>query len=202
MIRMILASASPRRRDLMKMAGYRFAVMPAKGAEIAEADSPAELVEQLAFHKAEEIREKLAGEGGDLLIVGADTVVAADGKILGKPADREEAEQMIRAIAGKTHQVYTGVALILRKKGEEAVSRIFHQCTDVEVWEMTEEEIAGYIDSPEPYDKAGAYGIQGPFAIYVKGIRGDYDNVVGMPIAQTYHEVKSLLEENDIKDLL
>ena len=199
MMRMILASASPRRRELMKLAGYHFAVMPANGAEIASADNPAELVEQLAYHKAAEILEKLPPEDGALLIVGADTVVSADGEILGKPQDREEADRMIRAIAGKTHQVYTGVTLILRMKDGKTVSRIFHECTDVEVWEMTDAEIDAYIDSPEPYDKAGAYGIQGPFAVYVKGIRGDYDNVVGMPIAKTYHEIKSLLEENGIE---
>ncbi len=202
MTRMILASASPRRRELMKLAGFHFAVMPAQGAEVADAENPADLVEQLSFHKAAEIAAKIPEENADYLIVGADTVVAAEGKILGKPKDREDAEKMIRTIAGRTHQVYTGVTLILRMTDGNTVSRIFHECTDVEVWEMTDAEIGAYIDTPEPYDKAGAYGIQGAFAVYVKGIRGDYDNVVGMPIARTYHEIKSLLEENSIKDLL
>ena len=184
----------------MTLAGYHFAIMPANGAELAEADSPAELVEQLSFHKAMEVLNKVSQEKGDYLIVGADTVVSVDDKILGKPKDREEAGQMIRAISGKTHQVYTGVTLLLKFEDGKKISRVFHECTNVEVWEMTDAEIDAYIDSPEPYDKAGAYGIQGSFAIYVKGICGDYNNVVGMPIAKTYHEIKGLLEENGLSE--
>ncbi len=128
----------------------------------------------------------------DIVIIGADTVVACDGEVLGKPADRKDAIRMIRMLQGRKHDVFTGVTLIrLDGQGNIADERSFHEHTEVEVYPMSEEEILLYTATDEPYDKAGAYGIQAGFMIYVKGIRGDYNNVVGLPVARLIHELKS-----------
>lgn len=122
----------------------------------------------------------------ELLVIGADTVVCCEGKILGKPHDREAAVEMLTALQGRSHEVYTGVTLYHQR---ETVT--FFECTQVEFYPMTEVEISEYIDSKEPMDKAGAYGIQGLGARFVKGIRGDYNNVVGLPVGRLYQELKS-----------
>ena len=119
-------------------------------------------------------------------MIGADTVVCCGGKILGKPHDREAAVEMLTALQGRSHEVYTGVTLY-HQRGTVT----FFECTQVEFYPMTEAEISDYIDSKEPMDKAGAYGIQGLGARFVKGIRGDYNNVVGLPIGRLYQELKS-----------
>ena len=133
-------------------------------------------------------------EEADAVVIGADTVVAADHRILGKPADRREAREMMTLLQGSIHQVYTGVTLIVTGPGTDIRTRTFHECTDVDVYPMTDEEIEDYISTPEPYDKAGAYGIQGSFGIYIKGIRGCYYNVVGLPIARLIHELKDIMK--------
>lgn len=122
----------------------------------------------------------------ELLVIGADTVVCCEGKILGKPHSREAAAEMLTALQGRSHEVYTGVTLYSQS---ETVT--FFECTQVEFYPMTEVEISEYIDSKEPMDKAGAYGIQGLGARFVKGIRGDYNNVVGLPAGRLYQELKS-----------
>ena len=124
------------------------------------------------------------------VVIGADTVVAADHRILGKPADHSDARRMIEMLQGNVHQVYTGVTLIVKDAEGNIRTATFHERTDVDVCEMTKEEIEAYIDTEEPYDKAGAYGIQGSFGIYIRGIRGCYYNVVGLPISRLYHELK------------
>ncbi|MDO4285286.1 MAG: Maf family protein [Eubacteriales bacterium] len=213
---LILASASPRRSDLLRQAGYSFTVLPAQGEEIKTSTVPTELVLALSMQKACEVRDRiLAGElsaGGSaardgalirgedtaagsaapdgFLILGADTVVAADGQILGKPRDEEEAFAMLSMLQGQTHQVYTGVSLLripakaMRNGFSEAdaATRSFVACTDVTFDSMTEAEIRAYIATGEPMDKAGAYGIQGAMAAYVREIRGEYSNVVGLPL--------------------
>jgi septum formation protein len=156
------------------------------------------MVEELSCHKAEEIAALAAKEpiqaGTDTIIIGSDTVVAADGVVLGKPADRADAIAMITDLQGRSHQVYTGVTLIRLRADGSRDRRIFHECTDVEVYPMTEQEIAAYADTEEPYDKAGAYGIQGAFGVrYVSGIRGDYYNVVGLPVPRLCQELKAML---------
>ena len=198
MIRYILASASPRRRELLEQAGFAFEVIPARGEEQAVSTDPARMVEELSSHKAEEIAALAAKEpvqaGTDTIIIGSDTVVAADGVVLGKPADRADAIAMITDLQGRIHQVYTGVTLIRLRADGSRDRRIFHECTDVEVYPMTEQEIAAYADTEEPYDKAGAYGIQGAFGVrYVSGIRGDYYNVVGLPVPRLCQELKAML---------
>lgn len=183
--KIILASASPRRRELLTKMGLEFEVIPSKGEEIITKTSPAEVVMELAEQKAREVAESF---GDGTLLIGADTVVVKDGKILGKPKDESDAVSMLSMLSGTVHQVYTGVCLIRKRNGKTEV-HTFYESTDVEFYPMSEKEIAEYVATGEPMDKAGAYGIQGKCAVYIKGIRGDYNNVVGLPIARLYHEI-------------
>lgn len=176
----ILASASPRRRELLKMAGIPFIIQAADVDEsLPQGISPDEAVQLLARKKAKAIDTQ------DCLVLAADTVVALDGIILGKPHDEEDARQMLRTLSGKTHQVHTGVCL--RKDGEETV---FCETAKVEFYPLTEEEIDHYVASGEPLDKAGAYGIQGKGALLVRRIDGDYYTIVGLPIARVVRELQ------------
>ena len=184
----ILASASPRRRELLERAGIPFTVFPGQGEEQITVSDPAEVVEELSEQKA---REVFLETEGDILVIGADTVVAVNGKILGKPKDQEEARQMLRSIQGGSHEVYTGVTLLDREEGQER-QRTFHVMTKVVFYPMSEEEIQRYVDTKEPMDKAGAYGIQGKAGIFVREIHGDYNNVVGLPAARLYQELKEM----------
>lgn len=132
----------------------------------------------------------MAFEDLSFLVIGADTIVTKNGKIMGKPKNFEEAFSMIKSIQDSTHKVYTGVTLIkydFNTKHKEIYS--FFESTDVTLYPMTDLEISSYISTGDCYDKAGGYGIQGQFAVYVKGINGDYNNVVGLPIARLYHEL-------------
>ena len=128
------------------------------------------------------------------IVIGADTVVAYDGKILGKPADKEDAVHMLSMLSGNTHEVYTGVTFCYAEGGTEKV-HTFYERTAVTFYPMSRDEIANYVASGDPMDKAGAYGIQGSFAAYVKGIEGDYNNVVGLPVGRLYQEIKELLDK-------
>ena len=200
MTEIVLASQSQRRRELMEQAGYTFTVHPAKGEEILRGDHPWQIVENLSLQKAMLVAEELqsgtfAVQAARVLVIGADTIVEAEQQILGKPADRAEAARMIGMLQGNVHRVYTGVTLILMEDKKIVRTRTFHECTDVDVYEMTQEEIGGYISTPEPYDKAGAYGIQGSFGVYIRGIRGCYYNVVGLPISRLCHELKDMLAQ-------
>ena len=210
-VRLVLASASPRRRELLSQIGLEFTVMPSTKEENAKTTEAGALVQELSRQKAVDIWEQLSGGQGknpdadqeqiseetqepnlngkrqpELLVIGADTVVCCEGKILGKPHSREAAAEMLTALQGRSHEVYTGVTLYSQS---ETVT--FFECTQVEFYPMTEVEISEYIDSKEPMDKAGAYGIQGLGARFVKGIRGDYNNVVGLPVGRLYQELKS-----------
>ena len=210
-VRLVLASASPRRRELLSQIGLEFTVMPSTKEENAKTTEAGALVQELSRQKAVDIWEQLSGGQGqnpdadqeqiseetqepnlngkrqpELLVIGADTVVCCEGKILGKPHSREAAAEMLTALQGRSHEVYTGVTLYSQS---EAVT--FFECTQVEFYPMTEAEISDYIDSKEPMDKAGAYGIQGLGARFVKDIRGDYNNVVGLPVGRLYQELKS-----------
>ncbi len=190
-MRYILASGSPRRRELLGTLDIEFEIIPAEGEEIITSDVPSEVVTSLSEQKAKEIFHKLFRDNKDtLVVIGSDTVVSYREKILGKPKDRNDAEEMIRNLQGETHQVYTGVTVIYGSGGEEK-SFSFYECTDVNVYPMSEKEIMDYLDTDEPYDKAGAYGIQGIFGRYVKGIEGDYNNVVGLPLSRLYQKLKT-----------
>ena len=194
-MKIILASASPRRRELLTQMGLEFEVRPSCGEEVITARTPAEAVMELAGQKAAEIAGIEASErpGEDLLVIGADTVVSVDGAILGKPGTPERAAGMIRRISGRSHQVYTGVSLILCLEGGRTREYAFAEKTDVHVYPMDEDEIRAYAESGEPLDKAGGYGIQGRFAAYIRGIDGDYGNVVGLPLGRLCHAVKEFL---------
>lgn len=182
MKKIVLASGSPRRSELLEQIGVVFEVHKAEGEEVITSTVPSEAVKELALQKAEEVAEKWQGD----VIIGADTVVAAEGQILGKPENREDALRMLRLLSGKEHEVITGVAVILRESGKLVH---FAETTKVRVYPMTEAQMERYADSGEPADKAGAYGIQGKFAAYVAGIEGDYNNVVGLPVGRLYQEV-------------
>ena len=174
---MILASQSPRRRELLGQMGFSFTVRPARGEELPHPElTPAQLVEELARQKALEVS---AGADADDVVVAADTVVAVDGTVLGKPRDRAHAAEMLSALSGMEHTVYTGVAV---KRGEKLL--VEHEATLVRFRPLTQREIDLYIQTGEPMDKAGSYGIQGYGALLVEGIRGDYFNVVGLPICR------------------
>ena len=194
-IHIVLASKSPRRRELLSRLGMEFEILPACGEEQMIGETPDEIVEELSRQKAEEVLGRVERTEEELLVIGADTVVAVDGEILGKPRDREDARRMIRELQDRIHQVYTGVTLLRLLPDGTLQRRTFHEETHVDVYGMTEEEIEAYIDTPEPYDKAGAYGIQGGFGLYIRRIDGDYNNVVGLPAARVYHEIKKLLRE-------
>ena len=190
MAQIILASASPRRSELLRQAGMDFIVIPSKGEEVVTGTHPAEVVEELSLQKAREVAERILSgkekEATDFsVVIGADTVVAADHKILGKPADHEDARKMITMLQGNVHQVYTGVTLILKDEKGNIRSRTFNECTDVDVCEMSYEEVEEYISTPEPYD----------IGVYIRGIRGCYYNVVGLPISRLCHELKDMLAQ-------
>ena len=180
----ILASGSPRRKELLAQVGISFEIVKAEGEEIINTTVPEEAVKELSRQKAREVAARTDGD----VVIGADTVVAADHQILGKPKDQEDAVRMIRMLQGRTHQVLTGVTVILRDEVRKK-EIYFAETTHVHVYPMTEEQIRDYVASGEPMDKAGAYGIQGLFAAYVSGIEGDYNNVVGLPVGRLYQEV-------------
>ncbi len=177
-VRIILASASPRRRELMRRAGLAVEIMPSQVEETASSTEPGQVVQELAFQKAEDVASHYAGQ--DVVVLGADTVVSVDGEILGKPKDEEDAVRMLKKLQGRVHQVYTGVCMKFLRDGEEVV---FSERTDVSVCAMAEREIWDYVATGESMDKAGAYGIQGRFGTFISGISGDYNNVVGLPTA-------------------
>ena len=156
--------------------------------EIITKTMPEEIVEELSGIKAEDVFRK---NDGELLVIGADTVVAADGKILGKPRDAEEAKQMLSFIQGRSHAVYTGVTLMWRQERAEH-RRQFHERTEVTFYPMNQQEIEWYTATGEPMDKAGAYGIQGLGARFVREIHGDYNNVVGLPLSRLYKELRKI----------
>ena len=176
-MRIILASQSPRRRELLDRMGIRdFEVLPARGEELADPSlPPAELVEGLSRRKCAEVAALRPGG----LVIGADTVVSIDGQVLGKPRDRAEAERMLRALSGRQHTVYTGVTVLYNGTEETGSER-----TSVRFRPLTDGDITRYIATGEPMDKAGAYGIQGYGSVLVEGISGDYYNVMGLPVCR------------------
>ncbi|OQP06325.1 septum formation inhibitor Maf [Geobacillus sp. 46C-IIa] len=183
--RFVLASRSPRRKQLLEMMGWPFDVQESQADEtIAPGTPPEEAVQTLARRKVEAVASSIS----DAYILGADTVVVYGGRFLGKPRTAEEAFHMLRLLSGQTHEVWTGVAIVT--PNGEAVS--FAEKTAVTFWKLSEEEIAAYIATGEPMDKAGAYGIQGRAALFVKRIEGDYFTVVGLPLSRTVRELRRL----------
>ena len=180
--RLILASTSPRRRELLGLLGLPFEVVASRYDEsLLSPDglTPPEYVTRLAHGKASEVAART--EGG-ALVIGADTTVILDGATLNKPADAGDARRMLRLLSGRTHQVYTGLCLIPVQNGVAGVAQTDHAVTDVTFDALTEEIIAAYVAGGEPLDKAGAYGIQGKALSFIPAIQGDYFNVVGLPL--------------------
>lgn len=189
MRKIILASSSPRRKEILNQVSVKFDIIPSLCDEVITKSNPSEIVEELASQKAEEVAKKITY---DSVIIGADTIVAVNNKILGKPKNKDEAFEMVKMIQNNYHNVYTGVCLII--KSENYYKKIvFHEKTEVSLYQMTDEQIWDYISTDEPMDKAGAYAIQGKFAIYIKAINGDYNTIVGLPISKIYN---TLLNEN------
>lgn len=177
MRRFILASASPRRKEILESAGYTFEIIVSDADEnITEELSPEKTVEELAERKAMAVLR----DNEDAVVFGCDTVVAIDGKILGKPADDEDAFNMLSMLSGKTHTVSTGVCICSKTKNE-----VFSNTTEVEFYKLSEETIRSYIAFGECSDKAGSYGIQGFGRVLVKEIKGDYFSVMGLPVAES-----------------
>ena len=186
--KVLLASASPRRRELLGLVFPQFEVLAADADETPTETEPCRLVEQLALRKARAVAKM--PEAADSLVIGADTLVFAHGAVLGKPKDEQDALAMLRSLSGTTHQVITGVALTLH-----GAERVFSEVTEVEFAPMTEEEMQAYVASGDPMDKAGAYGIQGGASRFIRGIRGCYFNVVGLPVHRLYEEWKAWIEQ-------
>lgn len=185
MSKIILASASPRRKELMELAGYDFEVICADIVEVVPEEAmPQEVVMSLALQKAQAV----AAEHKEAVVIGSDTVVALDGKILGKPHSEQEACEMLHSLSGRTHKVFTGVAIVCGGK----VKNFFDE-TDVEFYSLGDDEIKKYVATGEPTDKAGAYGIQGKGSVLVKRINGDFFSVMGLPIAKLYREMSDFV---------
>jgi len=184
MTKIILASASPRRKEILNLLKISFEVCKSDVEEIMdEAMHPAELVMKLAEQKATDVYNKNTNS----VVIGADTIVTFDGQKLGKPTSKDEAFKMLSLLSGNTHEVYTGVSI---QNGGTITN--FNVCTKVTFYQLTDEEIHAYIQTGEPMDKAGSYGIQGFGAIFVKEIEGDYYSVVGLPISQLARQLRKL----------
>lgn len=197
--RIVLASGSPRRKELFGMISDEFEVIVSDCEEVVTSTVPEQVTQELSRQKAEAVAAEIAAETGvktasDILIVGADTVVSIEGKILGKPKDRANACEMLQLLSGKKHKVTTGITLIrVSRAGRSGWQKSFAETTIVCVDHMKESEIQAYLDTDEPYDKAGAYGIQGLFGKHISGIEGDYNNVVGLPVHRLYKEIRDLV---------
>lgn len=219
MSQIILASGSPRRKELLEQMGLQFEICPAKGEETITTNVPQDVVVELSKQKAREVAAGLLGwigrgcpfpengenkaeqpcrpkdvicEADDIMVIGADTVVSYQNQILGKPKDEGDAAKMLSLLSGRTHEVYTGVTIVFIDRTGRTGEYSFFEKTKVTMYDISEREIARYIATGEPLDKAGAYGIQGRGAIYIKQIDGDYYNVVGLPVGKLYQKLLGL----------
>ena len=190
MKKIILASASPRRSELLAQISLEFTVMPSDVEENPKSTLPQDIVIELSKEKARDVWGKIGQNNtGDSLVISADTVVSIEGEILGKPRDEEDAARMLGLLSGKEHQVYTGVTLIWIDGEGKQEEYSFYVCTGVLMYRKA--EILEYVLSGEPMDKAGAYAVQGKAAAFIKSIRGEYSNVVGLPTGRLYQEMKA-----------
>lgn len=204
MKKIILASQSPRRKELLAQIGLSYQVIPSTVEEKVTEKNPERVVQELSRQKALDVAQKIRngsiqpgedqGEREEILVIGADTIVAYQDRILGKPADKADAVRMLSMLQGSVHSVYTGVTLISQKTASREAhdweEYTFAEETRVHMYPMTQEEICWYVNTGEPMDKAGAYGIQGLCARFVEKIEGDYNNVVGLPVGRIWQELK------------
>ena len=206
--KMILASASPRRKEILKEAGYKFDIIPSNATEEASYKRPSYFVEELATIKATDIERKVLNPNfiyedgkyleGEVIIVGADTIVCQKDRIMGKPKDEKDAYNMLKSLSGKKHQVYTGISVIRAVDGKVLKRRCMYVRTVVMIAELTDKEINDYIKTGECMDKAGAYAIQGKFAKHVERIEGNYSTVVGLPIHEVYRLINLVRGEENV----
>lgn len=180
MLDLILASQSPRRKEILENLGFPFRVITADTDETCTERDPRRYVETLALRKGKAVLDRITESGTvteETLIIAADTVVAAGGEILGKPRDKEDAARMLRLLSGTTHQVISGVALLSSDR-----SAVASEVTGVRFASLSDKDLNFYLNSGEPYDKAGAYAVQGLASLFIEGLDGDYFNVVGLPV--------------------
>lgn len=195
--KIILASQSPRRKELLAREGIAFTVYVTDADETVSEDmAPNELVAELSYRKAQSAAQAFLGE--EVLVVAADTVVALDNEIFGKPVDEADARRMLQLLSGKAHSVFTGVTLACVAKEKVAYQKKVCE-TKVYFYPITEEEIAAYINTGEPFDKAGSYAIQGIASKFVKKIEGDFDNVVGLPVFAILEELQEYAKQGGVK---
>ena len=189
-VKVILASGSPRRRELMELMGIPFETDVSDADEDIDKEMPPErYVGELSRRKAKAVEARHEKD----IIIGADTIVVMDGTVLGKPKDKDDALRMLHMLAGRTHSVYTGVTISYTKGIADRAEESFHVRTDVTMYPANEMLLEAYTESSEPYDKAGAYGIQGRGALLVERIEGDYYNVMGLPISGLYRRLINIL---------
>lgn len=200
-LKIILASGSPRRKELLEQVGIAFEVITSDCDESTKETIPSKLVEVLANKKSRAVFEYCVKNNKfesnnceSIVFIGADTIVALDNEILGKPKNEKDALNMLMKLSGRTHQVYTGVSFQILKDNK-VFEKYFHEKTDVKMYEFTKEDALEYIATGEPLDKAGSYGIQGRGAVLVKKIKGDYNTVVGLPIAKVYRELVKIAKK-------
>lgn len=195
-MKIILASASPRRQEILHQMGISFEVMVDDTPELDdETQTPEEIVLSNAEKKCRHVLERLQyTEQGETIVLAADTVVALDGAVMGKPQNVQAAEEMLSSLSGRCHQVYTGVCIARSSANEISTSRLtrFAEATAVTFYPIAAEEIRAYIATGEPFDKAGGYAIQGRAAVFIRAIAGDYWNVVGLPAGRLYQELLAL----------
>lgn len=200
--KIVLASSSPRRKEILELVGMEFDIWPSDKEETVDPAEPEKICTGLARQKALDVaasikafndsHKELTTEN-DILVIGADTIVVNDGIILGKPKDDDDAVRMLKLLSGGTHSVFTGVTFVFMSKNGRVGEHTFYEETKVSFYPMEDAEMKAYVSTGEASDKAGAYGIQGKAASFVRSIEGDYYNVVGLPIARILHELKELM---------
>ncbi len=194
MSNIILASKSPRRKELLSQIGLEYTCIVSDSPEIITQTQPDEVVMSLSKEKAMAVLPKIMETDGITIVIGADTVVVKDGNILGKPRDNDDAFRMLKGLQGNEHSVYTGVYLLILENGCKVNEYSFAECTHVYMYKMTDSEINNYILTEEPMDKAGSYAIQGLGASFIRKIDGDYNNVVGLPVGRIYQTIREYLD--------
>lgn len=197
---LILGSASPRRNELMQHTYLPFTVDIADLAENSLFEKPVEVVQDLALQKARQVFSQQSSQQSsdrNNFVIGADTIVVINDKILGKPEDRLDAQNMLELLSGKTHQVYTGVAFCWKQNENAVNEHTFYDCTEVEFENISKDLMQFYLDTQESLDKAGSYGIQGAALGFIKKIHGSYSNVVGLPVDKLIHHLKIVLNAGD-----
>ena len=200
--KIILASASPRRKQLLELAGFEFEIWPSDKEEVITKKIPEEICVELSKQKAIDVASSIRTYNDlhkdlttetDILVIGADTIVVKDGSILGKPKDEDDAFSMLKILSGNTHSVFTGVTFVFSGIDGRVGEYSFYEETKVSFYPLDDEDIKNYVASGDAMDKAGSYGIQTGAATFVRSIEGDYYNVVGLPIARVIHELKRLI---------